>query len=128
MRRMDDIMVPLSSERRHRLHGEEVPEVIEGLKLRLRQHLETTEDLPGATVAFRALYRLIEHKQGRPDYPEPVTWGFIEDYVGVGEELEKIAPIYGPFLARFDDEDDLDEEEAPTRQPGVEEEEDPAHV
>jgi len=39
-------MVPLS-ERRHRLHPEEVPEVIEGLRLRLRQHLETEADLPG---------------------------------------------------------------------------------
>jgi len=69
-------MVPLS-QRRHRLPGEEVPEVLEGLRLRLRQHLETEEDLAGATVAFRAFYRLMEHRPGRPNYPAPVTWNTI---------------------------------------------------
>jgi len=69
-------MVPFS-ERRHRIQGLEIPEVIEGLKLRLRQHLEDRDDLMKATVAFRALYRLNEHKVGRPDYPEPVTWELI---------------------------------------------------
>jgi len=73
-------MVPLS-ERRHRLHPEEVPEVIEGLRLRLRQHLETEDDLPGATIAFRALYRLKVHRAGRPNYPEPVTWNTIVEWL-----------------------------------------------
>lgn len=70
------LMVPLS-QRRHRLHPEEIPEVLEGLKLRLRQHLETEEDLAGATVAFRAFYRLMTHRTGRPNYPAPVTWNTI---------------------------------------------------
>lgn len=109
----EEIKVPLISSHRRHIHTFEVPEVIKGLKLRLRQHLETTEDLPDAIIAFRVLYRLIEDKRGRPDYPEPVTWGFIEDYVGVVEELEKVIPFYGPFLARFDDEDDVEEEEEP---------------
>ena len=78
-------MVPLEgSERRHRLHGFEVPEVIEGLRLRLWYHLESRTNLLAATVAFRAYYRLIEHRAGRPDYPEPVTWETINDYVNNG--------------------------------------------
>ena len=70
-------MVPLS-ERRHRLHGEEVPEVIEGLRLRLQAHLDTREDLESATISFRAFYRLQEHRSGRPRYPI-VTWALIEE-------------------------------------------------
>ena len=76
-------MVPLSAqgERRHRLHPEEVPEVLEGLKLRLLQHLETEEDLPRAVIAFRAFYRLMTHQVGRPNYPEPVTWNTIAEWL-----------------------------------------------
>ena len=90
-------MAPFSCERRHRIHGEEVPEVIEGLRLRLRQHLETRGDLPGATVAFMVLYRLVTHQAGRPDYPEPVTWSHIESWVkgtisGGGEEPRRPGP------------------------------------
>jgi len=70
-----------SSERRHRLHGEEVPEVIQGLRLRLQAHLEERRDPYGAAVAFRAFYRLVTHQAGRPDYPEPVTWGLIERWL-----------------------------------------------
>jgi len=70
-----------SSERRHRLHGEEVPEVIEGLRLHLQAHLEERQDLPRAAVAFRAFYRLVTHQVGRPDYPEPVTWALIESWL-----------------------------------------------
>ena len=74
-------MVPLNQERRHRLSDEEVPEVIEGLKLRLLQHLETEDYLEAATVAFRAFYRLITHQVGRPNYPEPVTWNTIAEWL-----------------------------------------------
>lgn len=67
--------------RRHRIHEEEVPEVIEGLRLRLQVHLETREDLEAATIAFRAFYRLMRHRAGRPGYPEPVTWSLIESWI-----------------------------------------------
>lgn len=73
-------MVPLS-QRRHRLHGEEIPEVLRGLELRLREHLETESDLLGATIAFQAFYRLLEHRSGRPKYPEPVTWNVIAEWI-----------------------------------------------
>ena len=67
--------------RRHRIHEEEVPEVTKGLVLKLRQHLETKKDLIAATICFRCLYRIEEHRVGRPDYPEPVTWSLIENWI-----------------------------------------------
>lgn len=85
-------MDPFSQQRRHRLHSEEVPEVIEGLRLRLQHHLKARGDLYGATVAFRAFYRLMEHRAGRPDYPEPVTWSLIESWINgtiSGDEKEQ---------------------------------------
>ena len=65
--------------RRHRLHGDEVPEVIEGL--RLQAHLETRGGgspmgrgrLPSLLQAHRAQVRAT-------DYPEPVTWDLIESW------------------------------------------------
>jgi len=65
--------------RRH-VHDFEVPDIIAGLRLRLLEYLETKDNLLGAEIAFRAYYRLMESKRGRPDYPEPVTWGLIEDF------------------------------------------------
>lgn len=89
MRRIpeDPIMDPLASgsERRHRLHGVEIPEVLRGLELRLREHLETENDLLGAEIAFRAFYRLLEHRVGRPNYPEPVTWNIIAEWIHLYE-------------------------------------------
>jgi len=77
------ITVPFSSERKHRLNPEEVPEVMEGLRLCLKRHLETREGLLGATIAFRALYRLEKHRACRPNYPEPVTLDLIKSWVTV---------------------------------------------
>ena len=65
--------------RRHRIVGDEVDEVIEGLKLRLWYHYRQRGDLLDAIVAFRVLYRLVEHRAGRPDYPEPIDWDVIVD-------------------------------------------------
>jgi hypothetical protein len=48
------------SERRHRLYSHEIPEILEGLRLRLEELLEKREDSERAEVAFRALYRLGE--------------------------------------------------------------------
>jgi len=69
--------------RRHRLHSDEVPEVKEGLKLRITEHLDTKDDLEAATLAFRALFRLERHKVGKPSYPKPITWGLIEDWINL---------------------------------------------
>ena len=72
-------MVPLS-ERRHRLYSHEIPEVVEGLMLRLEVLLERREDLERAEVAFRAMYRLEGGRVGRPKYPE-FSWDFLEQYL-----------------------------------------------
>jgi len=76
-----EIMVPLS-ERRHRLYSHEIPEVIEGLRLRLEKLLEAGDDLERAEVAFRALYRLNGRIVGRPRYPE-FSWDFLKHYLDV---------------------------------------------
>ena len=64
-------MVPLS-EKRHRLYPHEIPEVIQGLILRLEQLAEKREE-EKARIVFRTLYRLIFEGKGRPKYPE-FTW------------------------------------------------------
>jgi hypothetical protein len=47
---------------------------MESLSRYLRELVESEDDLARATVAFRAFHRLLTHRQGRPNYPEPVTW------------------------------------------------------
>ena len=69
-------MVPLS-ERRHRLNLEEIPEVMKALALLLKQYVKEERDLESATVAFMPFYRMLYHRSGRPNYPEPVTWNNI---------------------------------------------------
>ncbi len=72
-------MVPLS-ERRHRLYSHEIPEILEGLRLRLEVLLEKREDSERAEVAFRTLYRLEGKTVGRPKYPE-FSWDFLRYYL-----------------------------------------------
>lgn len=72
-------MVPLS-ERRHRLYSHEIPEVIEGLILRLERLLEKREEPERAEVAFRAMYRLEGGHVGRPKYPE-FSWDNLQIYI-----------------------------------------------
>ena len=77
--RAGDITVPLS-EKRHRLHSHEIPEVTEGLRLRLEALLEKKEDLKRGEIAFRTLYRLEWEKVGRPKYPE-FSWEYLKIYL-----------------------------------------------
>jgi len=72
-------MVPLS-ERRHRLYENGIPEVVEGLKLRLSHLLEKREEEINAEIAFRALFRLTRNSSGRPKYPE-FSWDLVQNYV-----------------------------------------------
>ena len=66
-------MVPLS-EKRHRLYPHEIPEIIQGLILRLEMLVEERKEEEKAKIVFRTLYRLIfADKGGRPKYPE-FTW------------------------------------------------------
>jgi hypothetical protein len=34
-----------------------------------------------AEILFKVLFRFVTYKHGRPIYPEPVTWGLIEQYL-----------------------------------------------
>jgi len=73
-------MVPLS-EKRHRLYPPEIPEVIQGLILRLEMLVEERKEEAKAKIAFRTLYRLIfAEKGGRPKYPE-FTWSSAQVFV-----------------------------------------------
>ena len=59
-----------------------MPEVVEGLRLRLEKLLEEGDDLERAEIAFRALYRLNGGFVGRPRYPE-FSWDFLKHYLEV---------------------------------------------
>jgi len=73
------ITVPLS-ERRHRLYRNEIPEVIEGLRLRLTELLEKREEPERAEIAFRTFYRLETRIVGRPKYPD-FSWALLQEYL-----------------------------------------------
>ena len=89
-----------SFERRHRLHGFEVPEVLEGLRLRLREHLERREDKLQAEIAFRAYFRLSQHRSGRPKYPRPLTWQVMEEYVNDTSSIRSVTKIHDDSVKR----------------------------
>ena len=81
-------MVPLS-ERRHRIYEEEVPEVIEGLKLRLFKLLEEKTEPEKAELGFRVLYRLMRDKPGRPKYPD-FSWDLLYNFIDYYREDLKV--------------------------------------
>ncbi len=68
------------SERRHRLYSHEIPEILEGLRLRLEELIEKREDPERAEIAFRTLYRLGGKIVGRPKYPK-FSWEFLSYYL-----------------------------------------------
>ena len=68
------------SERRHRLYSHEIPEVVEGLRLRLIELFEKREEPERAEVALRTLYRLEGKTVGRPKYPK-FSWEFLSHYL-----------------------------------------------
>jgi hypothetical protein len=71
------------------MYGEEIPKVIECLRLRLERLLEAEENPARAKIAFRALYRLIHGGPGRPMYPE-FSWGYLSHF------LDNFDTIYKP--------------------------------
>jgi hypothetical protein len=63
-------LVPLS-EKGHRLHPHEIPEVIQGLILRLEKLTNERNDEEKVIITFRTLNRLMfTESRGRPKYPE----------------------------------------------------------
>ena len=85
-------MVPLSG-RRHRLYDSEIPEVILGLNLRLKQLLVERKDMEEAETAYRCMHRLLGNNKGRPKYPK-FGWDYLSYFIEVGEE---------ELLARLDE-------------------------
>jgi hypothetical protein len=72
------------SEKRHRLHPHEIPEVIKGLILRLEKLTKERSDEEKARTTFLILNRLkFAGNKGRPKYPE-FSWHnaeiFLERY------------------------------------------------
>jgi hypothetical protein len=77
-------MVPLS-ERRHRLYDSEIPEVILGLNLRLKQLLDEKKDAEEAETAYRCMHRLLGNNKGRPKYLK-FDWDMLSNIIDLGEE------------------------------------------
>ena len=84
-------MVPLNSERRHRLTPVEVTPVMEAVEFHLRQLLEDRVDLLTSSILFRVYYRLREHVNNRPSYPPHDTWEEISSYLSYGTVSEEKA-------------------------------------
>ena len=69
------------SEKRHRLYTHEIPEVIQGLILRLEKLAEEKKEEETAKITFRTLFRLMfALKRGRPKYPE-FSWNNAEAFI-----------------------------------------------
>ncbi len=78
-------MVPLS-ERRHRLYPHEIPEVIQGLILRLEKLTGERNEEEKAEITYRTLYRLMfAEKGGRPKYPE-FSWNAARTFIDIYKE------------------------------------------
>jgi len=74
-------MVPFRGERRHRISSSELPHVTEAIENQLREQLQIRTDPLQAEQLFRLWYRIQIHREGRPDYPDPITWSVIESYL-----------------------------------------------
>ncbi len=69
------------SEKRHRLHPHEIPEIIHGLMLRLEKLVEEKKEEEKAKITFRTLFRLMfTKKRGRIKYPE-FSWSYAETFL-----------------------------------------------
>jgi hypothetical protein len=67
------------------LYDSEIPEVILGLHLRLKQLLEKKEDAEKAETALRCMHRLLSKNPGRPKY-QKFGWEYLAYIVEDGEE------------------------------------------
>ena len=71
----------MSYERRHRIYGREIEEVRKAALVRLWYHYRCKTEPYNAEALFKLFYRLNEHIHGRPDYPQPINWETIRDYI-----------------------------------------------
>lgn len=88
-------MVPYSSsERRHRIHGLELPHVKEAVHADLLRRLAERDDLLTTAILFRFWYRIETHCTNKPKYPPHETWREMEAHMGYGTEMQplEVAP------------------------------------
>ena len=74
-------MVPFRGERRHRISSSELPHVTEAIENQLREQLQIRTDPLQAEQLFRLWYRIMIHREGRPDYPD-FSWKVVEECLG----------------------------------------------
>ena len=69
-------MVPLNSERRHRLNPVEIEPVMDACHHRLIQLLQdrSPEDLLEASILYRVWFRIQTYCTSKPKYPPHDTW------------------------------------------------------
>jgi len=85
--------VPNSSERRHRLRGDELEPVKESVYRDLLRRVESKDDLAATACLFRAWYRMEVYCRNKPSYPDHVTWKQIEAYLVFGTVILHIGDI-----------------------------------
>ena len=72
------------SERRHRISHNELPHVVEAIENQLLDLLQHRDRMHAAEHLFRLWWRINIHREGRPNYPEPITWAVIEAHLTEG--------------------------------------------
>jgi len=77
------VSVPYS-ERRHRIHGDEVGLVKQAVYADLLRRLRERDDLLASCTLFRFWYRIETHCRNKPRYPPHDDWEQIEAYLGLG--------------------------------------------
>ena len=75
------VSVPYS-ERRHRIHGDEVDLVKRAVYADLLRRLRERDDLLASCTLFRFWYRIETHYRNKPRYPPHDDWEQIETYLG----------------------------------------------
>jgi len=87
-------------DRRHRLNADEVP-LVRGLVLeKLTELIGERRDLLQSEELYRVVHRMDHNRPGRPEYPEPLTWAYLEAYLETNgplldEKKEDPTPVGG---------------------------------
>ena len=77
----------LYSERRHRIHGDEVEHVKQAVYADLLRRLRERDDLQATCTLFRFWYRIETHCRNKPRYPPHDAWEQIEICLGFGSDI-----------------------------------------
>jgi gentisate 1,2-dioxygenase len=68
-------------DRRHRLNADEVPLVRSLVLEKLTELTEERRDLLQAEELYKVIHRMDHNRPGRPEYPKPLTWSYLEAYL-----------------------------------------------